>query len=199
MDHRRSTSEQAPARSITDSIAATVLEAEFQRTKEELAKSRLETSRVACAYERTKERLELERSTSVARAAERDQPVSMAKSVAGYATEATQTIEALQRRSSTQVAQSQHLKDHVRLAERHIDKVGTERQQYATENARLRAKILSMEKRIREVEGIVDNLRHDSQLPHSKIVTAEQDFNAATFWTQELETKLTLLEDRNIS
>ena len=53
----RSTSEQAPARSVAQDVAATVLGAEFQRMKEELERSRQETFQVSREYERTREKL----------------------------------------------------------------------------------------------------------------------------------------------
>ena len=86
----------------------------------------------------------------------------MPKDVVGYAVEAIQRVEELQRISTTQVAQAHHLQDHVRVAERHIDEVDSERQ-------------LSLEKRIREVEGMVENLRHDSKAQHVKFLSQEQD------------------------
>ena len=49
-----------------------------------------------------------------ARASERDQAVSFAKDVDDYAAEATQTVEELQRISTTQVIQAQWLKDHMK-------------------------------------------------------------------------------------
>ena len=123
----RSTSEQVPPRSIAESILAAVLEAEFQRMKKELDKSRQETSRVARGYERTQEKLARERNTSVARANERGQAVRMATVAVGYAAGATQQIEELERVSSTPVTQAQCLKDHARLVERCIDEIDSKR------------------------------------------------------------------------
>ena len=68
-------------RSIAQEVAASVLGAEFQCAKEELARSRQETSRATREHERTEEKLVRERSTSVVRMTERDQVVSFAREV----------------------------------------------------------------------------------------------------------------------
>ena len=51
------TSEQAAARSITDAVAASVLEAEFQRVKDELEASRKQSVEATRESERTREAL----------------------------------------------------------------------------------------------------------------------------------------------
>ena len=141
----RAASAQAPVRSDARDIAAAVLEAEFQRMKDELERSRSEAARATREHERTREKLEGERSTSAVRTAERDQAVTFAKEVSEYAAEATQNVDELTRTSTAQVTQAKHLFDHVKLAERHIDEVDSERQQYAAEVQRLRELVLSLE------------------------------------------------------
>ena len=111
------------ARTVADVAAATVLEAEFRRMKEELERSRRESRRVEEKSRDTRLRLEQDR------VAASYQAVIMAQVVARFAPEATQHVEELKRSSATQVAQAQHLKDHVRLAERHIEEIGAENQQ----------------------------------------------------------------------
>ena len=62
-----------------------------------------------------------------------------------YAAEATQKVDEFQRISTAEVTQARRLHDHVRLAERHVDEVDSESQQYAVEGARLRELVLSLE------------------------------------------------------
>ena len=52
----------------------------------------------------------------------------------------------------------------MKLAERHIDEVDSEKQQYAAEVQRLRELVLSLEKRIRETEGIIEKLKYDAKM-----------------------------------
>ena len=118
---------------IAQDVAASVLGAAFQRVQEELERSRQETSRVTRAHEQTQEKLAQERSTSVVRTTERDEVVSFVKEVAEYAAEATQKVADLTRTSNAQVTQAKHLFEHVRLAERQIDEMDSEKQQYAVD------------------------------------------------------------------
>ena len=93
------------------------------------------------------------------------------------------------------MTQARRLQDRVRRAERHINEVDSERQQYAAENVRLREVMLPLEKRIREVEGMVENLMHDAKVQQSSFAPREHDFNVATFRAQELDPTLTWLVD----
>ncbi len=68
----------------------------------------------------------------------------MAKDVVVFASEATQHIEELMRISATHVSQVLHLKDQVRLAERHIGEIDADTQQYIAGYARLRNLVLSL-------------------------------------------------------
>ena len=72
--------------------------------------------------------------------------MTFAKEVSEYAAEATQKIDEPSRTTAVQVTQAKHLFDHVKLAERRIDEVDSERQQYAAEVQRLRDMVLSLEK-----------------------------------------------------
>ena len=82
-------SEVSTTRSITDAVAATVLEAEFQTITEELDASRRQAARAARESERSKEALEKARIASLAAASERDQAVSVARDLAGFASESS--------------------------------------------------------------------------------------------------------------
>ena len=67
------------------------------------------------------------------RATERDQCVSLATEVAEYSAEAAQKVDEFTRTSIAQAKQAKHLFEHVRLAERHIDEMDSEKQQYAVD------------------------------------------------------------------
>ena len=69
------------------------------------------------------------------RTAERDQAVTFAKEVSAYAAEATQQFEELSRTSTAQATRAKRLFDHVRLAERRIDEMDSDKQQYIAEGA----------------------------------------------------------------
>ena len=86
----------------------------------------------------------------------------------------------------------------MKLAERHIDEVDSEKQQYAAEVQRLRELVLSLEKRIRETEGMIERLKYDAKMQHTKFETKEQDLYAAVFRMHELETRVTMLSDEKI-
>ena len=165
--------------------------------KEELERSRSEASRVTREHERTREKLARERSTSAVRTAERDQAVTFAREVSEYAAEATQKVDELSRRTTAHVTQAKHLFEHGKLAERRIDEVDSEKQQYAAEVQGLREVVLSLEKRARETEGLVERLKYVAKMQHTKFTTKEQDLNAAVFRMHELETRVTLLGDEN--
>ena len=53
------------------------------------------------------------------------------------------------------------------------------------------------EKRIRETEGIIEKLKYDAKMQHTKFKTQEQDLYAAVFRMHELETRVTMLIDEN--
>ena len=127
--------------------------------KEELERSRSEASRVTRENERIQEKLAREKSTSAVKTAERDQAVTFAKEVSEYAAEATQKIDELNRTTAAQVTQAKHLFDHVKLAERRIDEVDSEKQQYAAEVQRLRGMVLPLEKRARGTDGLVEEAK----------------------------------------
>ena len=57
----------------------------------------------------------------------------------------------------------------------------------------------SLEKSIREVEGMVDTRRHDAKVRHLKVSAKAQEFSAATIRAQELESQISLLADHNRS
>ena len=67
------------------------------------------------------------------------------------------------------------------------------KQQYVVEGARLREIGLSLERRIRDTERLVEGLRYEAKMQHARFTCTEQDLNAAVFRTHELETRLTLL------
>ena len=96
-------------------------------------------------------------------------------------------MEELARTSTAQVTQAKHLFDHVRLAERRIGEVDGEKQQYAAENDWLRERVLSLEKRIRNTEGLVESLRREAKMQRAKFTSKGQDLNAAVFRAHELE------------
>ena len=123
----------------------------------------------------------------------------MAKDLAGFASKSSQKLDELQRIFSTQVAQAQHLKDHIRLAERRLDEVDGERQMYMQEGARMKDTIMNLEKRTRELQAMMEGVRSNAKLSHAKYIAMEREFNAATFRTQELENKISLLTDSNSS
>ena len=50
---------------------------------------------------------------------------------------------------------------------------------------------------LRKTEGLVEKLRYEAKMQHTKFVTNEQDINAAMFRMHELEKRLTLLNDEN--
>ena len=189
----RAMSAQAPVRSVAQDVAATILGAEFQRMKEELEHTRSEASRVTRENERIQEKLIREKSVSAAKAAECAQAVTFAKEISEYAAGATQKIDELCRTSAVQVSQAKHLFDHVKLAERHIDEVDSEKQQYAAEVQRLRQMILSLEKRARDTNEHVERLKHEAKMHESE----KRDLDAARFGMHDLETKITLLSNEN--
>lgn len=145
----RATSAQAPVRSVAQDVAATVLGAEFQRMKEELERSRSEASRIARESERVQEKTHA-RKERVSRENGRT------RSSCDFLQKISQNmplkpltrlqIDELNRTTAVQVTQARHLFDHVKLAERRIDEVDGEKQQYAAEVQRLRDMILSLEK-----------------------------------------------------
>ena len=94
----------------------------------------------------SRKKLVREKSMSAAKAAECAQAVTFAKEISEYAAGATQKIDELTRTSAVQVSPAKHLFDHAKLAERHIDEVDSDKQQYAAEVQRLREMILSLEK-----------------------------------------------------
>ena len=108
-------------------------------------------------------------------------------------------VDEMTRTSTEQVTQAQHLFDHVKLAERHIDEVDSETQQYVAEVQRLRELVLSLGKRIRETEGMIKSLKYDAKMQHTKFETKEQDLNAAVFRMHELESVITVLSDEHCS
>ena len=87
-----------------------------------------------------------------------------------------------------QVTQAKHLFDHVKLAERHIDEIDSEKQQYAAEVQRLREMILSLEKKARSANEHVERLKHEAKMHESD----QRDLDAARFGMHDLETKITL-------
>jgi tetraacyldisaccharide-1-P 4'-kinase len=113
---------------MADAAVVAILKAEFRRMKEELDCLRQNARRAEYANRETRSKLEQERLAPLARASERVQALNMAKDVAGFASEVSQQVEELRRASGIQVAQSQHLKDHVRLAQRRIDEIDAENQ-----------------------------------------------------------------------
>ena len=46
---------------------------------------------------------------------------------------------------------------------------------------------------------MMEEMRSNAKLNHSRYVAMEREFNAATFRTQELENKISLLTDNNSS
>ncbi|MFM7983936.1 MAG: hypothetical protein ACKPKO_31890 [Candidatus Fonsibacter sp.] len=81
---------QPDHRTIQDSIASTVLEAEYANIKEELDK---EAARAKEESVTVAAHIDKERAPSLARASERDTAVGMVREVASYAPEATQHVE----------------------------------------------------------------------------------------------------------
>jgi peptidoglycan hydrolase CwlO-like protein len=99
----------------------------------------------------------------------------------------------LNRTIAVQVSQAKHLFDHVKLVERHIDEVDSEKQQYAAEVQRLREVILSLEKRALSTNEHVERLKHEAKKHESD----QRDLDAARFGMHYLETKITLLSNEN--
>ena len=59
--------------------------------------------------------------------------------------------------------------------------------------------VLSLERRIRDTEGLVETLRHEAKMQPATYTSEEQDHNAAVFRMHEFETRVTLLSDENCS
>ena len=58
---------------------------------------------------------------------------------------------------------------------------------------------MNLEKRTRELEAMMEEMRSNAKLNHSRHVAMDREFNTATFRTQELEHQITLLNDNNSS
>ena len=98
-------------------------------------------------------------------------------------------VDGLSRTTTAQATQARHLFDHVRLAERHIDVVDSEKQQHAAENTRLREIVLTFEKRIHETEAMVESLRYEAKLQRAKFFSKNKDrmplYSGPTSWKHD--------------
>ena len=176
-----------------------MLEAQFQKIRVALDASRRQAAQAARESEHSKEALARAHVASLAVASERDQAMSTARDLAGFASESSPKLDELKIISNTQVTQAQHLKDHVRLAERRIDEVDGEKQIYMQEGMRMKETIVNLEKRIRELEMVMEEMKSNAKLNHSRCIAMEKEFNAATSRTQELEDNILQLTDDNSS
>ncbi len=64
-------------------------------------------------------------------------------------------------RNNSGSKQAQHLKDHLRFVERHIEEIDAETQQYLSENARLRGLVFVIGKIVKETGLLNECLSND--------------------------------------
>ena len=73
---------RSSGRSISDTVAATILASEFRRVKDELESSRAEAPRASREHEETREKLEMDKRASLAKASECGVALGVAREVA---------------------------------------------------------------------------------------------------------------------
>ena len=74
----------------------------------------------------------------------------------------------------TQVAQAQHLKDHVRLVERHIDEIDVEKSQAVTDNARRKSINANLGQKLRENE-MTALLQNNEVVSYPKVIATHKE------------------------